>query len=117
MVSTPNFEQLKEACGSNEIRHCFQFLCLQEEGDNERLITHLTGICDDIRRKIAKRRELYEEGLSFSPSRVTADGLHCMEEDQCNDGRILAALVTAVDLAREARVHKRRHVATMNQHD
>ena len=73
-------------------------------------------MCDDIRRKIEKRMGLYEEGLSFSSSRVTADGLNCMEEDQYNDGQILAALLPVLDLARAARAQKRRHVVTMNQH-
>ena len=118
MAGTPNFEQLKDACGSGELHHAFQFLFLQEEAENDGFIMLLGEKCDDVRRRMDKRRELLEEGENFSPmDPVAGDGLECIEEAQEKDDEILAALIVVLDLAREARVEKRAHVAKMEKYN
>ena len=37
MVSTPNLDELKEACNSSRLEHCYQFLFMQEAAENEGL--------------------------------------------------------------------------------
>lgn len=76
MVSTPNFDQLKEACGSDELHHAFKFLFIQEQGENEGFIMLLGKKCDDVRRRLERRTELLEDGRRFSPfDDVATDGL------------------------------------------
>lgn len=118
MVSTPNFEELKEACGSNRLEHCFRFLFMQEASENEGFIRLLDEKCDDVRHRMQKRRELINEGQKgfsvFDP--VSGDGLQCMQEAQYTDGQILAALMHVLDLAREAMDEKHTHVEKMEQY-
>lgn len=60
---------------------------------------------------------MLQEGQSFSLfDLVSGNGLQCMREALYKDGHILAALIVVLDLAREARDEKRRHVATMEQY-
>ena len=76
MVSTPNFEQLKEVAGSDELHHRFQFLFTQDQAENEGFIMLLGEKCDDVPCRIEKRREFLEEGRCFSPfNPVAGDGL------------------------------------------
>lgn len=118
MVSTPNFQQLKDACGSNELHHCFQFLFLQEKADNEEFIRVLAEKRDDVIRRMHKRRQLLNERQGFSLfDPVAGDGFECMEEAQVMDGEILAALETVLGLGREARVDKEAHLEKMCQYD
>lgn len=49
-----NFEQLKEAYGSNKLQHCFKFLFVQEETVNESFIMKIGEKCGDLRREIEK---------------------------------------------------------------
>ncbi|PWA85131.1 hypothetical protein CTI12_AA151840 [Artemisia annua] len=118
MVSIPNFEQLKEMCGSNDIKDCFKFLFIQEEAENQGSITKVTEWCEGLREKIAKFAELIEEGRTFSDFDVPAmDGMECLLEAQARNGVILQALVGLLDALREAKPEKRRHVMVMDVHD
>ena len=58
MSGTPNFDELKDICGSNEIKDCFKFLFGQEETLNEGFIRKVVEWCDGLNEKIAKFREL-----------------------------------------------------------
>ena len=72
MVSIPNFEQLKEACGSDQLKDYFKFLFVQEECEHDGLITKIVEKCDDMRRKIVKFAELIQEGQCCSHFDVAA---------------------------------------------
>lgn len=86
MGSTPNFEELKKACGSDKLNDAFRLLFLHEEADNEGLIMLLTEKCDDEPAKIGKKRELLQEGESFSLfDLVVVNGLQCLQEAQSKD--------------------------------
>ncbi|PWA52320.1 hypothetical protein CTI12_AA446020 [Artemisia annua] len=118
MASIPNFDQLKEMCGSQEIKDCFKFLFIQEEAENEGSITKVMEWCEGVRQKIAKFAELIEEGRNFSDFDVPAmDGMECLVEAQVRNGLILQALIGLFDALREAKTEKRRHVLVMEVHD
>ncbi|PWA74853.1 hypothetical protein CTI12_AA246550 [Artemisia annua] len=118
MVSIPSFEQLKEMCGSDEIKECFKFLFIQEEAENQGCITKVTEWCEGVRQKIVKFAELIEEGRSFSDFDVPAmDGMECLLEAQARNGVVLQALVGLLDALREAKPEKHRHVLVMEVHD
>lgn len=49
--------------------------------------------CGVVTNRMQKRRDLLQEGQTFSPfDRVSNNGLQCMREAQRKDGRILAVL-------------------------
>ncbi|PWA90303.1 hypothetical protein CTI12_AA059180 [Artemisia annua] len=105
MVSTPNFDELKDACHSDDLKDCFKFLKVSEWSNG-------------LREKIVKFGELMDEGQSFSHFDVAAmDGLECLIEAQATNGEILQALVRLLDVLRQARAQKRRHVMVMEVHD
>lgn len=117
MSYTPNFDELKEACNSNRLEHCFRYLFMQEAEENEGFIVLLREECDTVRSRMQKRRQLLEEGQRFSPfDPVAGDGLKCMQDAQYKDGHILAALNVVLDYALEARDEKAEHVTTMEQY-
>ncbi|PWA88424.1 hypothetical protein CTI12_AA120490 [Artemisia annua] len=118
MVSVPNFEQLKEVCGSNELKDCFKFVFAQDESENDGLIAKITDLCNGVRQKISKFADLIDEGQCISHFDATACvGLECLEKAQARNGDNLQALIGALDLARAARDEKREHVMLMDVRD
>ncbi|PWA74701.1 hypothetical protein CTI12_AA251300 [Artemisia annua] len=118
MVSTPNFDELKDICGSNEIKDCFKFLFVQEETEIKGFIRKLVEWCDGMHEKIAKFGQMIEEGQTFSDFDVGAwDGMECLVEAQARNGVVLQAFLRLLDVMREAREEKRRHVMVMEVHD
>lgn len=118
MGGRPNIDQLKQACGSNQLQHCFKYLFVQEWKENEALIMYIGQKCDDLETKIQRRDELIEEGQSFGLFHdVASDVVKCMTETQLRDRQILAALVGVLDLAHEGRTEKERHVGLMDLKD
>ncbi|PWA84210.1 hypothetical protein CTI12_AA161230 [Artemisia annua] len=63
MVSTPNFDQLKDICGSDQIKDCFKFLFVQEETQKEEFIRKVVEWSDGLHEKIGKFGEMLEEGV------------------------------------------------------
>ena len=117
MSSTPNFDELKNDCNSDRLEHCYRFLFMQEAAENDGFITLIDEECDDVRRRMQKRQFLLQEARAFSLfNSVSIDGQLCMREAQNKDGQILAALIAVLDLAREAREERRRHVSTMEKY-
>ncbi|PWA80596.1 zinc finger, CCHC-type, Gag-polypeptide of LTR copia-type [Artemisia annua] len=118
MVSTPNFDELKAICGSEEIKDCFKFLFGQEESLNEGFIRKVVEWSDGLHEKIAKFGAMIEEGeiLSLSDP-AAADGTECLIEAQARNGVMLQAVLRLFDVLREARTEKRRHVMVMEVHD
>ncbi|PWA59914.1 hypothetical protein CTI12_AA385230 [Artemisia annua] len=118
MALTPNFDELKEICGSNEIKDCFKFLFGQEETENEGFIRKVVEWCDGLHAKIGKFGEMLHEGQTFNPlDTAVADGMKCLVEAQARNGVILQAVLRLLDVLREARGEKRRHVMVMEVHD
>ena len=118
MGSTPNFDELKAICGSDELKDCFKFLFGQEETLNDGFIRKVIEWSDGLNEKIGKFGELLQEGrfLSiFDPA--TDDGMECLVEAQAMNKAILQAVVRLLDVLREARAQKRRHVMVMEVHD
>lgn len=117
MSQTPNFDELKVECNSNRLEHCYRYMFMQEEDENESFIALMYEECEVVRRRMQRRRELLDEGQTFSPfCRVSGNGLQGMTESQYTDGLILAALTRVLELACGARDEKRRHVATMERY-
>ena len=117
MSSTPNFDEVKEACNSDRLEHCFRFLFMKDLRENDAFISLIDEECDDVRQRMQHRRRLLQEGRAFSPfDPVSGDGLECMRQAQNKDGEILAALMVVLDLAREAREQKHEHVTMMEQY-
>ena len=117
MVSTPNFNQLKAVCGSHELKHCFKALFVQEDSDNERLITKIVESCDELRAKIGKFVNLIQKAQTFIEFDVgTSVGLECLMKAHVTNGLVLQALVGVLDVAREGKAEKRRHGMVMEVH-
>ena len=115
MGARPNIEQLKESCGSSELHHCFKYLFVQEWRENEDLIRFIGQKCANLEGNIERREQLMQEGESFGPfHNVAPDAVDCMVETQQRDQDILAALAAVLDLAREGRTEKERHVGLMD---
>ena len=118
MASTPNFDELKAICGSDEIKDCFKFLFGKEVTLNEGFIRKVTEWVEGLNEKVAKFRDLLDEGQTFNLfDTAVADGMECLVEAQANNGVILQAVVHLLDVLREARAEKRRHVMVMEVHD
>ena len=47
---------------------------------------------------------------------LACDGMQCLVEAQAKNGEILQSLLTFLDLLREARAEKQRHVMVMDVH-
>ncbi|PWA77965.1 hypothetical protein CTI12_AA220620 [Artemisia annua] len=118
MASTPNFDELKALCGSDEIKDCFKFLFGQEETLNDGFIRKVVEWCDGLHEKIAKFADLLEEVRTFNVlDTVVADGMECLVEAQASNGVILQTVLRLLDVLREARDEKRRHVMVMEVYD
>ncbi|PWA78574.1 hypothetical protein CTI12_AA167070 [Artemisia annua] len=118
MVSTPNFDELKGICGSNESKEYFKFLFVQEEAENEGFIRKVIELCDGMHGKIAKFGAMLEEGQRFSHFDVAHwDGMECLVQAQARNGVILQAFLRLLDVLREAREEKRKHVLVMEVHE
>ncbi|PWA80508.1 hypothetical protein CTI12_AA195630 [Artemisia annua] len=114
----PNFEELKEVCGSNEFKDCFKFIFAQDESENDGMVMKITELCNGLRQKISKFADLIDEGQCISHFDATAQvGLECLVKAQARNGEILQALIGALDLARAIRDEKRHHVMLMEVRD
>ena len=118
MGQRPNIDQLKWECGSNQLKHCFKYLFVQEWNENEALIIYVGQKCADLETKIERRDELIQEAQSFGPFHdVATDGADCMIQTQQRERDILGALIGVLDLAREGRAEKEQHVGLMDLKD
>ncbi|PWA80262.1 hypothetical protein CTI12_AA198260 [Artemisia annua] len=118
MVSMPNFEQLKEVCGSDELKDCFKFIFAQDESENNGLILKLIDLCNGLRQKISKFADLIDEGQCISHFDATARvGLERLVESQASNDVILQGLIRALDSARAVRDEKRENVRLMDVRD
>ncbi|PWA44853.1 ATP-citrate synthase beta chain protein 2 [Artemisia annua] len=82
---------------------------------NEDFITYIGQKCADLEANIQRRALLIQESESFGPfHNVAPDAVECMGETQQRDQDMLAALIGILDLAREGRTEKERHVGLMD---
>ncbi|PWA89238.1 hypothetical protein CTI12_AA111910 [Artemisia annua] len=117
MVSTPMFDQLKAMCGSDESKDYFRYLFAQDEVENEGLLRKIVALCDGLHDKIAQFGAMIEEGQRFSHFDAAHwTGMECLVEAQARNGVVLQAFVRLLDVLREAREEKRRHVMVMEGH-
>ncbi|PWA60409.1 hypothetical protein CTI12_AA381920 [Artemisia annua] len=97
---------------------CFSSLLpmsFQEWRVNEDFITYIGQKCADLEASIQRRASLIQESQSFGPFHdVAPDAVECMVETQQREQDMLAALVGVLDLAREGRTEKERHVGLMD---
>ncbi|PWA34463.1 hypothetical protein CTI12_AA618900 [Artemisia annua] len=115
MGARPNIDHLKESCGSNQLQHCFKYLFVQEWRANEDFISYIGQKFADVEAKIQRKALLIQESESFGPFRnVAPDAVECMGETQQREQDMLAALISILDLAREGRTEKERHVGLMD---
>lgn len=118
MALTPNFDELKQICGSDESKDYFKFLFVQEEAENEGFIRKTVEWCDGLHEKIAKFGAMLEEGQRFIHFDVAHwDGMECLVQAQARNGVILQEFLRLLDVLREARKEKRRHVMVMEVHE
>lgn len=115
---TPNFDELKDVCGSDDLKDCFKFLFIQEDTQNEGFIREVAEWSNGLRAKMVKFVEMIEEGQTFNQHDVAAmDGLECLNEAQRTIEEILEAVGALLNVLRIARAEKRRHVMVMEVHD
>ncbi|PWA40392.1 reverse transcriptase domain-containing protein [Artemisia annua] len=82
---------------------------------NEDFISYIGHKCADLEAKIQRRALLIQESESFGPfHNVAPDAAECMGETQQREQDMLAALLGILDLAREGRTEKERHVGLMD---
>ena len=90
---------------------------MQDATEAEMFVTRLEVECEVVHSRMLKYRRLLQEGRWLSPFDVaTDDVLRCTSEGQYKDGLILNALNVVLEVAREARQEKHRHVITMEQY-
>ncbi|PWA79870.1 hypothetical protein CTI12_AA202340 [Artemisia annua] len=83
--------------------------------ENEDLIRYIGQKCANLEANIERREQLIQEGECFGPFHdVAPDAVECMGETQQREQDILAALMGVLDLAREGRTEKERHVGLMD---
>ena len=117
MGSTPTIDQLKVDCNSNRTEHGFRYLFMQDETEAEMFVTRLEVEREAVRSRMLKYQRLLHEGRWMSPFDVAADdALRCTREGHYKDGLILTALNAVLEVAREARQEKHRHVITMERY-
>ena len=117
-MATPHFDELKALCGSNESKDYFMYLFVQELGENEGFIRKITEWCDGLHEKIDKFEAMLEEGQRVSDFDAPHwDGMECLAEARGKNGVVLQAFLRLLDVLREAREEKRRHVMVMEVHD
>ena len=118
MAFTPTFDQLKAICDSSESKDYFKYLFVQEEGENEGFIRKFIEWCDGLREKIAQFEAMLQEGQHFSDFDAAHwDGMECLTEAQVKNRVILQAFLHVLDVLRDAREQKRRHVMVMEVYE
>ena len=63
-VSTPNFYELKSACNSDRLEHCFRFMFMQDASENDRFVTVLEAEYEALHQRLFKYGQLVQEGRS-----------------------------------------------------
>ncbi|PWA79850.1 hypothetical protein CTI12_AA201060 [Artemisia annua] len=111
MSCTPTFQELRKVADSDDLQDVFHLLFSQDFTENEGLITVLEQKRDDFLMKIECFKKLIVEGESFCPFHEGGDmSLEFMKETLERDKKMVAGLISVLDLAREGRNEKKRHL-------
>lgn len=114
MAATPNLDELKEACGSEDLSVAFSFLFSHEIIDDEGFLIRVGEECNQLRAKIIKRDqnicELESLGALTEADSKTWD---CLVETQERGIWRLRHLTSILVEAREGVVEKKAYVTTM----
>ncbi|PWA51431.1 chorismate synthase 1, chloroplastic [Artemisia annua] len=111
MADTPNINELKEACGSDELSHVFTFLESQDMTEDEGFLIRMGDESTKLRAKLDKRNDTIDEAWSFGPdNEVAKAGEHCLVESQVRDRRRLDLIAQLLLLTREGLEEKKAHI-------
>ncbi|PWA69297.1 chorismate synthase 1, chloroplastic [Artemisia annua] len=111
MADTPNINELREACGSDELSHVFTFLESQDMTEDEGFLIRMGDESTKLRAKLDKRNDTIDEAWSFGPdNEVAKAGEHCLVESQVKDRRRLDLIAQLLLLTREGLEEKKAHI-------
>ncbi|PWA75146.1 chorismate synthase 1, chloroplastic [Artemisia annua] len=83
MAGIPNINELREACGSDELSHVFTFLQSQDITEDEGFLIRMGDDSTQLRAKLDKRNDTIDEAFSFGPdNEVAKAGEDCLVESQ-----------------------------------
>ncbi|PWA92259.1 zinc finger protein [Artemisia annua] len=95
MVVTPNLNELKDACGSEDLSDAFKFLFSQEMTEDEGFLIRTGEECNQLRAKIEKREHNITETKTFGTFHDAATkAWDCLVETQEREEQRLRALTT-----------------------
>ncbi|PWA65026.1 hypothetical protein CTI12_AA339480 [Artemisia annua] len=111
MADTPNINELKEACGSDELCHVFTFLQSQDMTEDEGFLIRMGDESIQLRAKLDKRTNTIDKTWSFGPNNEVAKaGEDCLVKSQVKDHRRLDLIAQLLLLTRERIEDKKAHI-------
>ncbi|PWA40173.1 hypothetical protein CTI12_AA562840 [Artemisia annua] len=111
MADTPNIDELREACGSDELSHVFTFLQSQDITEDEGFLIRMGDDSTQLRAKLEKRNDTIDEAFSFGPdNEVAKAGEDCLVESQVRDHRRLDLMAQLLLLTHEGIEEKKAHI-------
>ncbi|PWA43512.1 hypothetical protein CTI12_AA525950 [Artemisia annua] len=111
MADTPNINELREACGSDELCHVFTFLQSQNMTEDEGFLIRMGDESTQLRAKLDKRNDTINEAYSFGPdNEVAKAGEDCLVESQVRDHQRLDLMAQLLLLTREGLEEKKAHI-------
>ena len=119
MAATPNLDELKVLCGSDQIHKCLKFLFSQEIPLNEVMIQCLAEKRDELRLSVEKRTDQVAEvlELNFDEEEAADDGYEALHEVQVMERRLLESLSAIVVDLRALVSKKQEAIADMDYYD
>ncbi|PWA25537.1 hypothetical protein CTI12_AA628440 [Artemisia annua] len=111
MADKPNINELREACGSDELSHVFNFLQSQDITEVEGFLIRMGDDSTQLRDKLDKRNDTIDEVFSFGPNNEVAKaGEDCFVESHVRDHRRLDLMAQLLLLTREGIEEKKAHI-------
>ena len=103
MAATPNLNEIKEACGSNDLADCYKFLFSHNKADDLGFLARMGQERDQLVAIMEKREQDMNESDSFGPFHEVATDVHdCLFEMQMADRSKLELLTELLVVSREA---------------
>ncbi|PWA51724.1 hypothetical protein CTI12_AA222920 [Artemisia annua] len=110
----PNINELKQACGSQDLATCFKFLFNSDIAEDYGFIMRWGDERNQLRSKVEKSEQTIKEARHRGPFNEKAvDGLRCLLETHHRDLDMLQLLNNLLDLIRGGIEEKGRHVKLM----
>lgn len=108
LATTPNFQKLKFAAGSNELDDCLHLVFSNDYTENDGLLAVLGEKRDQAVAKVRYLESLVEEGERFLPLHEQGDiGLARLKVTLKRERKVLDGLVKVLDVARKGREQKK----------